>query len=104
MRTWIWTMAGAAALGGCIPAATADQGGPSGQTPPVTSFPGAGEAEGEAACRAAVALASGRADVAVVSSQLTHVGRQVTLTVGGERWSCVAGADGTVFDVIKVGG
>ncbi|QLQ19551.1 MAG: hypothetical protein HZT43_14295 [Exiguobacterium profundum] len=60
----------------------------------MTSFPGAGEAEGEAACRAAVAKATGRGDVVVVSSQLTHVGRQVTLAVGGERWSCVAGGMG----------
>lgn len=100
-----WLMFGTLmVLCGCVPQATADQGGASGQQPPVTSFPGAGEAEGEAACRAAVARATGRSDVVVLSSQLTHVGRQVTLSAGGERWSCVAAADGSVFDVIKVGG
>lgn len=104
MQRGLWAMA--VALGGCVPAATADQSGsgPGQGQPPVTSFPGAGEAEGEAACRAAVAKATGRGDVVVVSSQLTHVGRQVTLAVGGERWSCVAGGDGSVFDVIRVGG
>lgn len=97
-------MAGAAALGGCVPAATADQAGPGQGQPPVTSFPGAGQAEGEAACKAAVAQATGNADVVVLSSQLTHVGRQVTLSAGGERWSCIAAADGSVFDVIRLGG
>lgn len=92
------------ALCGCVPQATADQGGASGQQPPVTSFPGADEAEGEAACQAAVARATGREDVVVLSSQLTHVGRQVSLTAGGERWSCIAAADGSVFDVIRVPG
>ena len=47
---------------------------------------------------------TGRVGVNPDLRSLTHVGRQVTLAVGGERWSCVAGADGSVFDVIKVGG
>lgn len=96
------------ALGGCVAEATADQTANHGANqdgqPPVISFPGAGEAEGEAACKAAVAKAAGREDVAVLSSQLTHVGRRVLLSVGGQRWSCIAAADGSVFDVIKVGG
>lgn len=108
---WLPWVAAVAMLGGCVPAATADQASPGGpsagwteQQPPVTSFPGAGEAEGEAACKAAVARASGRGDVVVLSSQLTHVGRQVSLSAGGQQWSCIAAADGSVFDVIRVGG
>ena len=100
MRHSLWAMATAVGLAGCVQA-TAEV--PASQ-PPVTSFPGAGEAEGRAACQAAVAKATGRGDVVVLSSQLTHVGRQVLLSAGGQRWSCIAGADGSVFDVIRVDG
>lgn len=101
------TLMAAFALAGCVPAAMAEQSGAGAggaDQPPVTSFPGAKEEAGEAACRAALSQATGSADVVVLSSQLTHVGRQVTLAVGKQRWSCIAAEDGSAFDVIRIDG